>query len=145
VSPLSPRCACFPDFLLPQRIEDLAEDPDITVDELELGQVLLQHSDVATSSISTAESPLTSPTTSSAQPSSSTAQIPHPPSLAPLSNAELMAKCHVFVEQLREGAAPWVVQKMNESYGPMPTNPANFSFWMAMVYIPVDTILFLSF
>jgi len=41
------------------------------------------------------------------------------------------------VEQLREGAAPWIVQKLNDSYGDMPTDASNFSFWVALV-LPID-------
>lgn len=51
-------------------------------------------------------------------------------------NEALMNKCRAFVEQIREGAAPWVVQKLNDfnnSYGNMPTDASNFSFWVALV------------
>ncbi|KAI0045288.1 hypothetical protein FA95DRAFT_1583388 [Auriscalpium vulgare] len=51
----------------------------------------------------------------------------------------LMGVCHDFLEQVREGAAPWVVQRLNRECGPMPSDPANFSFWMAMV-LPIDSI-----
>jgi hypothetical protein len=51
----------------------------------------------------------------------------------PLTNEELMNKCKMFMETLREGNAPWIIQKMNDSYGPMPTDPASFSFWVALV------------
>ena len=47
-----------------------------------------------------------------------------------------MNKCRVFVEQIREGAAPWVVQMLNDfnkSYGNMPTDASKFSFWVALV------------
>ena len=44
-----------------------------------------------------------------------------------------MNKCRVFVEQLRDGAAPWIVQKLNDSYGNMPTDPSSFSYWVALV------------
>ena len=48
-------------------------------------------------------------------------------------NAELMAKCHAFLEQTRQGT-PWVVQHLhNLNYVPMPSDPASFSFWMALV------------
>lgn len=58
---------------------------------------------------------------------------PHPPRAAALSNEQLMDACHSFLQQLREGTAPWVVQRLNNTYGPMPTDPASFSFWMALV------------
>ncbi|KAI9000971.1 hypothetical protein BD414DRAFT_473210 [Trametes punicea] len=51
-------------------------------------------------------------------------------------NAELMAKCHAFIEQMREGT-PWVVQHLNNIYVPMPSDPASFSFWMAPL-LPID-------
>ena len=49
------------------------------------------------------------------------------------SDEALMNKCRTFVEQLRDGAAPWIVQKLNDSYGNMPTDMSNFSFWVALV------------
>jgi hypothetical protein len=41
--------------------------------------------------------------------------------------------CRVFLVQVQRGAAPWVVQRLNYIYGPMPTDPTHFSYWMAMV------------
>ena len=43
-----------------------------------------------------------------------------------------MAKCHAFLEQTRQGT-PWVVQHLHNNYVPMPSDPASFSFWMALV------------
>ena len=56
-----------------------------------------------------------------------------------LSTPALLATCHVFLSQLRAGTAPWVVQRLNYTYGPQPpdTNPGAFSFWMGMV-LPID-------
>ena len=54
------------------------------------------------------------------------------PSTKP-TNEELVAICQAFVEQLRNGTAPWVVQRLNNTYGPMPTDHYSFSFWMALV------------
>ncbi|TCD66997.1 hypothetical protein EIP91_000677 [Steccherinum ochraceum] len=51
-------------------------------------------------------------------------------------NEELMAVCHAFLDQLREGT-PWVVQHIDNSYVPMPTDPAQFSFWMGLL-LPID-------
>lgn len=48
-------------------------------------------------------------------------------------NEELVAICQAFVEQLRNGTAPWVVQRLHNTYGPMPTDHYSFSFWMALV------------
>lgn len=52
-------------------------------------------------------------------------------------NEELVAICQAFVEQLRNGTAPWVVQRLHNTYGPMPTDHYSFSFWMALVRRPV--------
>ena len=58
--------------------------------------------------------------------------IPTGPRRVP-TNAELMATCHQFIEQTRQGT-PWVVQHLhNINYVPMPSDPASFSFWMALV------------
>ncbi|CDO76271.1 hypothetical protein BN946_scf184470.g29 [Trametes cinnabarina] len=61
-----------------------------------------------------------------------------PPSPGPRAptNAELMARCHAFIDQMREGT-PWVVQHLHNNYVPMPTDPASFSFWMALL-LPID-------
>ncbi|KDQ20761.1 hypothetical protein BOTBODRAFT_26778 [Botryobasidium botryosum FD-172 SS1] len=53
------------------------------------------------------------------------------------SNEELLAICHSFIEQLRNGVAPWVVQRLNNSHGPMPEDLGHFTFWMALV-LPID-------
>lgn len=49
------------------------------------------------------------------------------------STEELMASCKAFIEQLRSGSAPWLLQRLNNTYGPMPEDPSLFSFWMALV------------
>ena len=49
-------------------------------------------------------------------------------------NEELIELCHSFLNRLRNGTAPWVVQRLNHTYGPEPVDdPSNFSFWMALV------------
>ncbi|TFK91838.1 hypothetical protein K466DRAFT_582482 [Polyporus arcularius HHB13444] len=58
-----------------------------------------------------------------------------PPRRAP-SNAELMAKCHAFIEQTRQGT-PWVVQHLHNNFVPMPSDPVAFGFWMALL-LPID-------
>lgn len=51
----------------------------------------------------------------------------------PPTNTELMAKCHAFIEQTRQGT-PWVVQQLNNNnFVQPPADPAAFSFWMALV------------
>lgn len=64
---------------------------------------------------------------------------PPSPTNPPLSTAALLQTCHTFLEQLRAGTAPWVVQRLNHTYGPQPPdeNPDAFSFWMGMV-LPID-------
>jgi hypothetical protein len=64
---------------------------------------------------------------STSTPSSSGTPLAHVPS-----NMELMSICHEFLEQLKEGT-PWVVQHLDRNYVPMPSDPAQFSFWMALV------------
>lgn len=73
----------------------------------------------------------------SPSPRSSTTSLPLPPRPPTRSNEELMEVCRVFLEQLRQGTAPWVVQRLNNTYGPMPTEASSFSFWVALV-LPID-------
>ncbi|KAI0952098.1 hypothetical protein AcV7_008013 [Taiwanofungus camphoratus] len=75
------------------------------------------------------------PPVAASPPSPSPAGSPAPRPRAP-TNAELMATCHAFLDQLREGT-PWVVQHLNAAYVPMPGDPAAFSFWMGML-LPID-------
>ena len=56
-------------------------------------------------------------------------------------NEALMNKCRTFVERLRDGAAPWIVQKLNDSYGNMPTDAPSFSFWVALVRFIVRSVI----
>ncbi|OJT03725.1 LON peptidase N-terminal domain and RING finger protein 1 [Trametes pubescens] len=103
----------------------------------------------ASSSTSLAESNSSSshghsPPTSQDEPVASKAKNPaasgagamptSPQSPRPPTNAELMAKCHAFIDQMREGT-PWVVQHLNNNYVPMPSDAASFSFWMALVVL----------
>ncbi|KAF8505595.1 LON-domain-containing protein [Russula emetica] len=50
---------------------------------------------------------------------------------------QLLDACRAFLVQIQRGAAPWVVQRLNYIYGPMPTDPTHFSYWMAMV-LPIE-------
>ncbi|KAL5530151.1 hypothetical protein ACEPAF_6408 [Sanghuangporus sanghuang] len=74
-----------------------------------------------------------SDTSSTGEPSSNASPSRIPPPTAD----ELIAICHGFVEQLRNGTAPWVVQRLNNTYGPMPNDVNRFSFWMAQV-LPIE-------
>ncbi|OCF40438.1 hypothetical protein I317_05741 [Kwoniella heveanensis CBS 569] len=62
-----------------------------------------------------------------------------PPSVedTPETTEELMAICRAFIDQLRSGSAPWLLQRLNNTYGVMPTDPSEFSYWMALV-MPID-------
>jgi hypothetical protein len=48
-----------------------------------------------------------------------------------------MDTCKAFLDRLQRGAAPWVVQRLSSTYGAMPTDPALFSFWVALV-LPIE-------
>lgn len=48
-----------------------------------------------------------------------------------------MATCRAFLDRLQRGAAPWVVQRLSSTYGEMPSDPALFSFWVALV-LPLE-------
>ena len=48
-----------------------------------------------------------------------------------------MDTCKAFLDRLQRGAAPWVAQRLSSAYGAMPTDPALFSFWVALV-LPID-------
>ncbi|WVQ83118.1 hypothetical protein IAT38_005256 [Cryptococcus sp. DSM 104549] len=59
------------------------------------------------------------------------------PDDTPESTEELMAICRAFIDQLRSGSAPWLLQRLNNTYGSMPDDPSEFSYWMALV-MPID-------
>ncbi|PFH52745.1 hypothetical protein AMATHDRAFT_127433, partial [Amanita thiersii Skay4041] len=52
-------------------------------------------------------------------------------------NTELMETCRKFLDRLQRGTAPWVVQRLNNAYGAIPSEPSAFSFWVALV-LPID-------
>ena len=59
---------------------------------------------------------------------------PHPEHpLLVVGNERLLNKCRAFIEQLKAGAAPWIVQRLNNSYGGMPADAPSFIFWVALV------------
>ncbi|CAA7259772.1 unnamed protein product [Cyclocybe aegerita] len=68
----------------------------------------------------------------SASSSSSSSTRPRQPT-----NAELISTCRSFLDRLQRGAAPWVVQRLSTTYGAMPSDPALFSFWVALV-LPIE-------
>lgn len=65
---------------------------------------------------------------------------------APQTTEEYMMICKAFIEQLRSGSAPWLLQRLNNTYGTMPEDPSEFSYWMALVSVPlVDYINLANF
>ncbi|KAF8655226.1 hypothetical protein AX16_003133 [Volvariella volvacea WC 439] len=82
----------------------------------------------------TRSSPVASPSPSDQPPLPTLSSIP--PRLH-ATNEQLMQSCREFLDRLEQGAAPWVVQRLNNWYGPMPTDPAAFSFWVALV-LPIE-------
>ncbi|TDL26911.1 LON-domain-containing protein [Rickenella mellea] len=85
---------------------------------------------------STSSAPVTSSSTATASAPRRSRSL-SPSATVQASNDELLAVCHAFLDQLRNGTAPWVVQRLNNTYGPMPTDPSSFSFWMALV-LPIE-------
>lgn len=57
--------------------------------------------------------------------------------------AQLMEICHDFLNELRQGT-PWVVQRLDQNFVPMPADPSNFSFWMGAVSLQFLFSLFCS-
>ncbi|KAG1754059.1 PUA-like domain-containing protein [Suillus paluster] len=121
-----------------ERIDDYEDLPDDWESEIE------EH--VPSSSSSAPSSSSSSSTSSHAAPSQhlfsrimSNLSQPPSPTDPPLSTAALLQTCHTFLEQLRAGTAPWVVQRLNHTYGPQPPDEDldAFSFWMGMV-LPID-------
>ncbi|SNX86480.1 uncharacterized protein MEPE_05189 [Melanopsichium pennsylvanicum] len=62
------------------------------------------------------------------------APVPKEPSLA-----ELTEICTSFIETLRSGSAPWLLSRLNHTYGPMPSadEVERLGYWMALV-MPID-------
>jgi len=54
-----------------------------------------------------------------------------------LTNDQLLALCKDFVEALRTGSTPWLLQRLNSTLPPMPEDPRRFTWWMAML-MPID-------
>jgi len=119
--------------------EDLSNDWESEIEE----PAASSSSPSSPSSPSSSSSPTTPITSPPSQPllsrMISDLSGPPTPTYPPLSTIALLQTCHTFLEQLRAGTAPWVVQRLNHSYGPQPPDedPAAFSFWMAMV-LPID-------
>lgn len=55
------------------------------------------------------------------------------------STAQLIQICTVFIDTLRSGSAPWLLTRLNHTYGPMPQadDVVALGYWMALV-MPID-------
>lgn len=84
-------------------------------------------------------------TSSRPTPSSPTMPGAAPPSLQPTtpstmlekekSTEELIATCVSFIETIKSGSAPWLMTRLNSTYGPMPEphEVEKFGYWIASV------------
>ncbi|MBW0535565.1 hypothetical protein O181_075280 [Austropuccinia psidii MF-1] len=45
----------------------------------------------------------------------------------------LIKICKNFVEKLRLNSAPWITQRIDNTFGPIPEDPSKFSFWIIMI------------
>ncbi|KAA1106591.1 hypothetical protein PGT21_036427 [Puccinia graminis f. sp. tritici] len=50
---------------------------------------------------------------------------------------KLMNTCKEFIEVLRSGSSPWILERLNDTFGPMPDQPTEFTYWIAMV-LPIS-------
>lgn len=66
---------------------------------------------------------------------SSSPQPPAMPHSQEPSTAELIAVCTSFIDTLRSGSAPWLMTRLNHTYGPMPASHEvdRLGYWMALV------------
>src|SRR5205085_162069 len=62
---------------------------------------------------------------------------PMKPRMYEPTTSELIETAQRFIETLRNGNAPWLLQRLNTTFGIVPDNPSDFSFWVASV-IPID-------
>lgn len=65
--------------------------------------------------------------------------VPFKPVPAEPSIEELVDICTSFIETLRSGSAPWLLSRLNHTYGPMPSagEVERLGYWMALV-MPID-------
>lgn len=65
--------------------------------------------------------------------------LPFKPVPAEPSIEELTEICTSFIETLRSGSAPWLLSRLNHTYGPMPSadEVERLGYWMALV-MPID-------
>ncbi|CCM01716.1 uncharacterized protein FIBRA_03781 [Fibroporia radiculosa] len=123
-----------------ERVDDWTEGEDSEEEQhssAPVGVTLAARTrDAGTSSGSLATDP--GPSTSASASASSLAMAPLVSRRSPTTptNAELMATCNAFLEELRQGT-PWVAQRLNTMYIPMPRDAETFSFWMGAL-LPID-------
>lgn len=60
-------------------------------------------------------------------------------SIREYTTSELIGISRDFIETLRNGNSPWLLQRLNSVYGDMPDDPSDFSYWVASV-IPIDEV-----
>ncbi|RIA86236.1 PUA-like domain-containing protein [Glomus cerebriforme] len=53
--------------------------------------------------------------------------------------SELIGISRDFIDTLRNGNSPWLLQRLNSVYGDMPDDPSDFSYWVASV-IPIAEV-----
>ncbi|KAI9626014.1 hypothetical protein H4Q26_016002 [Puccinia striiformis f. sp. tritici PST-130] len=53
------------------------------------------------------------------------------------STERLIETCKLFLDLLRSGSTPWIIERLYSTFGPMPDQPTEFSYWMAMV-LPIS-------
>ncbi|RHZ68670.1 hypothetical protein Glove_294g164 [Diversispora epigaea] len=51
--------------------------------------------------------------------------------------SELITLASGLIEDIRNGYAPWLEQRINSTYGDLPSEPSNFSYWVASI-LPID-------
>jgi hypothetical protein len=135
------------------RIEDIAVEDEVALEQMSIERARIRGNNPqviennALESRSRNASPsrpgLPRSSTAAGRPASSGATMPQ--LAAPVSanethepsTAELMGICKDFIDQLRSGSAPWLLQRLNSTYGAMPEDPSTFSYWMALV-MPID-------
>ncbi|ORX36950.1 PUA-like domain-containing protein [Kockovaella imperatae] len=125
-----------------ERIDDITPAEELALEQSSLASSSEDHTalGLATDAILDAGGPTTTPAFGLA---SSGGAIPMPPLTQSAiddetrSTEEYMTICRSFIDQLRSGSAPWLLQRLNNTYGTMPTDPSEFSYWMALV-MPID-------
>lgn len=133
-----------------ERVYDISDEEEEELERLAIARGAAQASQRAAAAVPTQSSPGHPPTSTTPQPvpastPSETPATPAAPQEYPeaatdnseLTNKELMGVCRGFIDALRTGSTPWLIQRLNDSMPPMPTDPREFTWWMAML-MPID-------